>query len=120
MPRKRALKLEVADGIREVKLGAYRKTGDVTETEWLDRNRLGTEPYAWWCGRTAGATPPPTRFTFNRVPSFKRYFQWQTTNAALIVRNGLPVKPYFLDMGSSGLYGRMNFVTPKCLRELLD
>ena len=28
MPRKRALKLEVADGIREVRLGAYRKTGD--------------------------------------------------------------------------------------------
>ena len=61
MPRKRALKLEVADGIRKVRLGAYRKTGDKAETEWFDRNRLGTEPYARWCGRTAGVTPPPTR-----------------------------------------------------------
>jgi len=25
-------------------------------------NRRGTEPYAQWCGRTAGAIPPPTRF----------------------------------------------------------
>ena len=25
-------------------------------------NRRGTEPYARWCGRTAGAIPPPTRF----------------------------------------------------------
>ena len=25
-------------------------------------NRRGTEPYARWCGRTAGETPPPTRF----------------------------------------------------------
>ena len=24
-------------------------------------NRRGTEPYARWCGRTAGAIPPPTR-----------------------------------------------------------
>ena len=24
-------------------------------------NRRGTEPYARWCGRTAGVTPPPTR-----------------------------------------------------------
>src|SRR5512139_2653165 len=61
MPRKRALKLEVTDGIREVRLGAYRKTGNKAETEWHGRNRLGTEPYARWCGRTAGATPPPTR-----------------------------------------------------------
>src|SRR5512139_2469767 len=61
MPRERALKLEVADGIREVRLGAYRKTGNKAETEWLGRNRLGTEPYARWCGRTAGATSPPTR-----------------------------------------------------------
>jgi hypothetical protein len=34
------------------------------KTEWFDRNRLGTEPYAGWCGRTAGVTPPPTRFEF--------------------------------------------------------
>ena len=61
MPRKRALKLEVADGIREVRLGAYRKTGNKAETEWFGRNRLGTEPYARWCERTAGVTPPPTR-----------------------------------------------------------
>jgi hypothetical protein len=61
MPRKRVLKLEVADGIREIRLGAYRRTGNKAETEWLGRNRLGTEPYARWCGRTAGATPPPTR-----------------------------------------------------------
>ena len=52
------MKLEVADGIREIRLGAYRKTGNKAETEWLVRNRLGTEPYAGWCGRTAGATPP--------------------------------------------------------------
>ena len=62
MPREGALKLEVADGIREVRLGTYRKTGDRAEAEWFDRNRLGTEPYARWCGRTAEATPPPTRF----------------------------------------------------------
>jgi len=24
-------------------------------------NRRGTEPYARWCGRTAGVTPPPAR-----------------------------------------------------------
>jgi hypothetical protein len=24
-------------------------------------NRRDTEPYVRWCGRTAGATPPPTR-----------------------------------------------------------
>ena len=24
-------------------------------------NRRGTEPYARWCGRTAGVIPPPTR-----------------------------------------------------------
>ena len=24
-------------------------------------NRRGTEPYARWCGRSAGAIPPPTR-----------------------------------------------------------
>ena len=24
-------------------------------------NRRGTEPYARWCGRSAGETPPPTR-----------------------------------------------------------
>jgi hypothetical protein len=62
MPRKRALKPEVADGIREIRLGAYRETGNKVEAEWLDRNRLGTELYARWCGRTAGVTPPPTRF----------------------------------------------------------
>jgi len=33
MPRERALKLEVADGIREIRLGAYRKTGSKVETE---------------------------------------------------------------------------------------
>src|SRR5690625_4326828 len=27
------------------------------------RNRRGTEPYARWCGGTAGAIPPPTRLT---------------------------------------------------------
>ncbi len=73
MPRKRALKLEVADGIREVRLGAYRKTGDKVETEWLGRNRLGTEPYARWCGRTAGATPPPTRLTILPIGILKIY-----------------------------------------------
>jgi hypothetical protein len=26
-------------------------------------NRRGTEPYARWCGRSAGAIPPPTRST---------------------------------------------------------
>ncbi len=60
MPRWRALKLEVADGIREIKLGAYGKTGNEAETEWLGSNRLGTEPYARWYGRTAGATLPLT------------------------------------------------------------
>ena len=55
------MKLEVADGIRKVRLGTYKKTGDKAETEWLERNRLGTEAYAGWCGRTAGVTPPPTR-----------------------------------------------------------
>ena len=62
MPRERASKLEVADGIREVRLGANRETGDEAEAEWFDRNRLGTEPYARCCGRTAGGTPPPTRY----------------------------------------------------------
>ena len=61
MSRERASKLEVADGIREVRLGAYGKTGDETETEWFDRNRLGTEPYARWCGRTAGVALSPPR-----------------------------------------------------------
>src|SRR5690349_4167773 len=26
-------------------------------------NRRDTEPYVRWCGRTAGASPPPTRLT---------------------------------------------------------
>jgi hypothetical protein len=26
-------------------------------------NRRGTEPYARWCGRTAGVTWPPTRLS---------------------------------------------------------
>jgi len=29
------------------------------------RNRRGTEPYARWCERTAGAIPPPTRSSSN-------------------------------------------------------
>ena len=34
------------------------------------RNRRGTEPYARWCGRTAGAIPPPTRcFAVREHPS---------------------------------------------------
>jgi hypothetical protein len=61
MPRERVLELEVADGIREVSLGAYKKTSNEAETDWFDRNRLGTEPYARRCGRTAGSTPPSTR-----------------------------------------------------------
>ena len=37
-------------------------------------NRRGTEPYARWCGRTAGAIPPPTRlfqtiFVSEKAPS---------------------------------------------------
>jgi len=67
MPRKRALKPEVVDGIRKVRLGAYRKTGNKVEAEWLDRNRFGTEPYARWCGRTARATSPPTRFKAKEI-----------------------------------------------------
>ena len=30
-------------------------------------NRRGTEPYARWCGRTAGAIPPPTRFILHII-----------------------------------------------------
>jgi len=67
MPRERALKLEVVDGIREIRLGAYRKTGNKAEAEWFCRNRLGTEPYARWCGRTAEVTPPPTRSRTNKI-----------------------------------------------------
>ncbi len=35
MSCKRVLKLEVADGIRKVRLGAYSKTGEEAEPEWL-------------------------------------------------------------------------------------
>ena len=62
MLRKRALKLEVADRIRKIKLGAYRVAGTEKLRAEGDGNRRGTEPYARWCGRTAGVTPPPTRF----------------------------------------------------------
>jgi hypothetical protein len=30
-------------------------------------NRRGTEPYARWCERTAGVTPPPTQLGWIRV-----------------------------------------------------
>ena len=30
-------------------------------------NRRGTEPYARWCGRTAGEIPPPTRYSQGRI-----------------------------------------------------
>ena len=30
-------------------------------------NRRGTEPYARWCGRTVGVTPPPTRFVIHSI-----------------------------------------------------
>ena len=42
MPRKRALKPEVADGIREVRLGAYRKTGNEV------RNRVARQEPPWY------------------------------------------------------------------------
>ena len=32
-------------------------------TQMYITNRRGTEPYARWCGRTAGVTPPPTRLS---------------------------------------------------------
>ena len=37
-------------------------------TQTYITNRRGTEPYARWCGRTAGVTPPPTRF-----PGYERF-----------------------------------------------
>jgi len=48
------------------------------KTEWFDRNRLGTEPYARWCGRTAGATPPPTRSAKNSYSSPLYYAKMQS------------------------------------------
>jgi len=39
MPRKRALKPEVADGIREVRLGAHRAAGDDVTKARNNRNR---------------------------------------------------------------------------------
>ena len=61
MPRKRALKPEVADGIREVGLGAYRTPG----MENKENNDNGTAVYGtvrtvvWEDG---GVSPPPTRY----------------------------------------------------------
>ena len=45
-------------------------------------NRRGTEPYARWCGRTAGAIPPPTRWELHaeaprRVDATTQRRQWQ-------------------------------------------
>ena len=51
----------VADGIREVRLGALKVTGIEDQIAERVRNRRGTEPYARWFGRTAGVPPPPTR-----------------------------------------------------------
>jgi len=41
--------------------GAGLDTRYDTTTQIAFMNRRGTEPYARWCGRTAGVTPPPTR-----------------------------------------------------------
>jgi len=61
MPRKRALKPEVADGIREVGLGAYKTPGIEIEEHTWQQEPPYTEPYVRWCGRTEGVSPPPTR-----------------------------------------------------------
>ena len=57
----RGPELEIADGIRKVKLGAYRIGGDEVTERAEGQEPPYTEPYVRWCGRTAGATPPPTR-----------------------------------------------------------
>src|SRR4030066_637720 len=52
MPRKRALKPEVADGIREVRLGAHKAVGDDVTKAQINRNRrIRTRSYGGVGGR---------------------------------------------------------------------
>ena len=60
MPRKRALKSEVANGIREVGLAAKAPGTEINGAD-DSRNRPYTEPYVRRCERTEGVSPPPTR-----------------------------------------------------------
>jgi len=53
------------------------KTAATTSTH--NMNRRGTEPYARWCGRTAGATPPPTRLR----PAGRTYLEVQVLSPTL-------------------------------------
>ncbi len=86
MPRKRALKLEAADGIRKGKLGAYRKTGKGAENRvaWQEPPWYGTVCRVVW--EDGGGNPA----SYPIPPSVRRF----TTEGSfpLISRKHLPVR----------------------------
>src|SRR5574341_886307 len=71
----RGPKLEVADGIREVRLGVYRTVGDEVTKERKDRNRRmpnGTYGGVRGWGRKAPAYSINLQKPFDRTPFFKQ------------------------------------------------
>jgi hypothetical protein len=82
--------MEVAYGIREVRLVAFSTGGDeVTDrAEW--REPPYTEPYVLWCGRTSGR--PLLLPDFTHIGKSKKYdflFDWR---AAIMIENEKSLK----------------------------